>query len=174
MPLIRVPIGADGPVIDLGVWVGRAEAHGLIARGQAVLQPQTVRALIDTGADRTAVHPNALALIGSPPSGTVLVRRSGGAASPRRVDVLDVHLAFGGVPLPPARFAWVEVEAAAVAPANPGVLALIGRDVVGKKGVCETGPGPRTHHPDPSPARQDYQRPNSRLGTGPIRAYPLL
>ena len=61
MPLIRVPIGSDGPVIDLGIWLARALAHSLVARGQVVPPPQTIRALIDTGADRTAIHPNALA-----------------------------------------------------------------------------------------------------------------
>ena len=40
MPRIRVPIGVDGPVIDLGLWIGRAAAHALIAQGQAVRSPQ--------------------------------------------------------------------------------------------------------------------------------------
>ena len=74
MPLIRVPIGVDGPVIDLGLWIGRAGAHALVAQRQVVAPYQTIRALIDTGADRTAIHPNALALIGSPPAGTIRVR----------------------------------------------------------------------------------------------------
>jgi hypothetical protein len=111
MPLIRVPIGADGPVIDLGIWVGRAAAHALIAHGQAVPPIQTIRALIDTGADRTAIHPGALSLIGSPPAGTIRVRRPGSPTASRRVNLHDVRLAFGGVPSPPARAAWVEVEA---------------------------------------------------------------
>jgi hypothetical protein len=29
MLLIRVPIGRDGPVIDLGIWLARALAHAL-------------------------------------------------------------------------------------------------------------------------------------------------
>jgi hypothetical protein len=62
MALIRVPIGAEGPVIDLGIWLARALSHALVAQGQAVPPPQTIRALIDTGADRTAIHSNALGL----------------------------------------------------------------------------------------------------------------
>ena len=69
MPVIRVPIGSDGPVIDLDIWIGRAAAHALVAQGRAVPTPQTIRALIDTGADRTAIHPSALGLINSPPAG---------------------------------------------------------------------------------------------------------
>jgi len=32
MPLIRVPIGVDGPVIDLGIWLARALAHAFVAQ----------------------------------------------------------------------------------------------------------------------------------------------
>jgi hypothetical protein len=41
-----------------------------------------------------------------------------------------VRLAFGGVVGSPAQAAWVEVEAAAIVPADPNVLALIGRDML--------------------------------------------
>jgi hypothetical protein len=73
MPLIRVPIGADGPVIDLGIWIGRAAAHGLIAAGGVVRQPQAIRALIDTGANMSGIHPNVLT--SDSPSGASRLRR---------------------------------------------------------------------------------------------------
>lgn len=130
MALIRVPIGADGPVIDLGIWLARALAHALVAQGHAVPTPKTIRALIDTGADRTAIHPNALASIASPPSGTTLVRRPGSTIAARRVNLHDVRLAFGGAVVSSPRGGWIEIESAAVVPADPGVLALIGRDML--------------------------------------------
>jgi predicted aspartyl protease len=130
MPLIRVPIGVDGPVIDLGIWMARPLAHAMVAQGRMVPPPQTIRALIDTGADRTAIHPSALALIASPPSGTIRVRRPGSTTAIRRVNLHDVRLAFGGAVTSPTRSSWVEVESAAVVPADPGVLALIGRDML--------------------------------------------
>lgn len=129
MPIIRVPIGIDGPVVELGVWVSRVMAHALIARGRGVAPPQTIRALIDTGADRTAVHPNALRLIASSPSGTILVRRAG-SGSARRVALHDVRLAFGGAAGSPVGGSWIDLECAAVAPADPNILALIGRDML--------------------------------------------
>ena len=129
MPLIRVPIGIDGPIIDLGIWMARPMAHAYIARGLVVPPPQTIRALIDTGADRTAIHPNALALVASAPSGTIRVRRPGQAAA-RRVNLHDVRLAFGGAVVSPTRGPWIELESAAVVPADPSVLALIGRDML--------------------------------------------
>jgi hypothetical protein len=139
MPLIRVPIGADGPIIDLGIWMSRALAHALVAQGQAVPSPQTIRALIDTGADRTAIHPRALALIGAPPTGTILVRRAGSAAA-RRVNLHDVRLAFGGALTSPARDPWVEMESVAVIPADPNILAIIGRDMLGYCQFVYDGP----------------------------------
>ena len=42
MPLIRVPIRADGPIIDLGLWTSRALAHALVAQGQSVPPPQAI------------------------------------------------------------------------------------------------------------------------------------
>jgi hypothetical protein len=130
MPLIRVPIGVDGPVIDLGIWIARAMAHALGARGQAVPRPQTIRVLIDTGADRTAIHPHALALIASFASGTILVRRPGSTTAARRVKLYDVRVAFGGAMVSPTPGHWIELESAAVVPADPSVLALIGRDML--------------------------------------------
>ena len=48
MGKIRVPIGNDGPVIDLGIWISRAMAHASVAQGSPIPSPMTVRALIDT------------------------------------------------------------------------------------------------------------------------------
>ena len=42
MPLIGVPIGSDGPAIDLGIWLALALAYSLVARGQVVPPPQTI------------------------------------------------------------------------------------------------------------------------------------
>ena len=130
MPRIRVPIGSDGPIIDLKIWAARAAAHSLVAQGAAVPSPQIIRALIDTGADRTAIHPNALALVSSSPGGTILVRRPGSGVSGRRVNLHDLRLAFGGALVSPMRRPWVAIEAVAVAPADPGILALIGREML--------------------------------------------
>ena len=96
MALIRVPIGAEGPVIDLGIWLARALAHALVAQGQAVPPPQTIRALIDTGADRTAIHPNALASIASPPSGTTTFIMDGSSCSMPDTPELQRHFGQPG------------------------------------------------------------------------------
>jgi len=130
MPLVRVPIRSDGPVVEVSLWIGRAASRALVALGQPVPVPQTLRALIDTGADRTAIHPGALGLIQSPPAGIVKVRRPGFVSASRSVNLHDVRLAFAYPAASPVRAPWVEVEAVAVVPADPGILALIGRDML--------------------------------------------
>jgi hypothetical protein len=129
MPLIRVAMGVDGPIVDLNLWIARSAAHNLIAQRQSVPNSQIIRALLDTGADRTAIHPSALRLIKSLPAGTVEVRRPGSQRF-RRVDVHDVRLAFASVRAIQSRVGWVEIESAAIVPANPTVLALVGRDML--------------------------------------------
>jgi hypothetical protein len=90
MALLRVPISVDGPVVDLGMWIPLAMRRALVAYGRPIPPPQTIRALIDTGANRTAIHPSALTLIVSSPTGTILVRRPGSPAAAARVDLHDL------------------------------------------------------------------------------------
>lgn len=39
-------------------------------------------------------------------------------------------VSFGGAVVSPTKGSWVEIESVAVIPADPGVLALIGRDML--------------------------------------------
>ena len=140
MPRFRVPIGNDGPVIDLAIWIDRAMAHSLVALGLAVPPPHTVRELIDTSADRTAIHPAALAVISSFPAGTSPARRPRLTTAARRVNLHRVRLAFGGGAVSPITGRWVEIESAAVIPADPAILALIGRDMLARCRFVYDGP----------------------------------
>jgi hypothetical protein len=130
MPLIRIGIGPDGPVIDLAVCIGLAVEHGLQRRGRPIPSFQTVRALIDTGADRTAIHPHVLASINSPAGGTIRLRRPGSASAVRNVDLHDVRLAFAPHPVSGSSGQWVALEAVAVVPADPSIMALRGRSAI--------------------------------------------
>ena len=71
MPHITVMIGADGPVIDLGVAVGRSWQRRLAAQGIVVPSATTVRALIDTGSDLSVVHPQVLHQLGVQATGSI-------------------------------------------------------------------------------------------------------
>ncbi len=58
------------------------------------------------------------------------MRRPGATSAARRVNLHNVRLAFGGVAVTSTRGPWVEVESVAVVPADPSILALIGRDML--------------------------------------------
>jgi hypothetical protein len=141
MARFRLPIGTDGPVMDLSVWTARSTAQALIVQGQAAPSPQVIRALVDTGADRTAIHPDVLALIQSRPAGTLQVRRPGPSTAFALVDLHRIRVAFGGVSGPKAGAMWFDVQAAAIAPADPHLLALIGRDMLAHCRFVYDGPG---------------------------------
>ena len=127
MPYLRAPIGGDGPVIDLRVWVDRAEAHAMIAQGMVIPPAQTVRALIDTGADLSAVHPLVLTQLGVPSTGAVRIRRPGSGQTYRSAPLFDTRLAFGGVQMGAV---WISLSIVGIVPSTPGVLAIIGRDLL--------------------------------------------
>ena len=71
MPHITVMIGADGPVIDLGVAVGRSWQRRLAAQGIVVPSATTVQALIDPGSDLSVVHPQVLHQLGVQATGSI-------------------------------------------------------------------------------------------------------
>jgi predicted aspartyl protease len=127
--------------MDLGVWAGPVVAGAIVVPGRAAPSPLTVRALIDTGADRTAIHPRVLTLVNSLPAGTIRLRRPGSSTAFKRVNLHDVRLAFGGVGASPGQVAWFNIEAAAVMPADPHLMALIGRDVLAHCRFVYDGPG---------------------------------
>jgi hypothetical protein len=127
MPIFRVAIGADGPVIDLGVKIGRAMVHTMVAQGQAPPQPLTVRALIDTGSDVSAVEPNVLVQIGSVATGMAQIRRPGTGTTFLPAAVHDIRLSFGGAQ--PGAL-WIPISIVEAVPSTPSVLAIIGRDTL--------------------------------------------
>ncbi len=126
--------------MDLAVRIGLAAEHGLQRRGRPIPSFQTIRALIDTGADRSAIHPHVLASIVSRPCGTISLRRPGSAGAVRDVDLHDVRLAFAGPRLSRSSGHWVALEAVAVVPADPNILALIGRDMLATCHFVYDGP----------------------------------
>ena len=97
MPHFTVMIGSDGPTIDLAVAVGRAWQRRLATRGTPVPSPTTVRALIDTGSDLSAVHPQVLQQLGVQAIGSVRIRRPGVGGGFRLAAMFDIQLSIGGV-----------------------------------------------------------------------------
>ena len=123
MPHITVMIGADGPVIDLGVAVGRCWQRRLAAQGIVVPSATTVRALIDTGSDLSVVHPQVLHQLGVQATGSIRIRRPGAAGGFRPAPVSEVELSIGG--LSPGT-QWVSAQVVGVAPSTPSEFRVFG------------------------------------------------
>ena len=137
MPHISVRIGSDGAVIDVCVAIGRPWQQQLARLGTPVPQPMTIRALIDTGSDLSAVHPQILHQMGVNRAGSVQIRRPGSGSGYRLAALFEVQFSIGGiVPGVP----WIATRAAGVAPSSPSVLALIGRDILKHCTLFYNGP----------------------------------
>jgi len=137
MPHFTVTISSEGPAIDLAVaarLTGRQRREGPGGQAPPLI---TVRALIDTGADLSAVHPRVLQQIGVRATRSVQIRRPGVGGGFGLAWLSDVNLAIGG---PSARTLWVPAQVVGVAPSTPTVLALIGRDVLKHCTLFYNGP----------------------------------
>ncbi len=137
MPHITVKFGADGPVVNLGIAVGRSWQSRLAARGIVVPPAMTLRALIDTGSDLSVVHPQVLQQLGVQATGSIRIRRPGAAGGFRPASVYEVQLAIGGLS---PRAQWVSTRVVGVAPSTPTVFSLIGRDVLEHCTLFYNGP----------------------------------
>jgi hypothetical protein len=128
MPIFPVPLGLDGPRIDVGVSVSKAYASW----GGP---PGTWKALIDTGADMTAISPGVVAALQPLRLGVQPVRRAGGGSSMH--DTYDIRIRFGGQAV---RGRWFNLEAVAIQPATPDIDILIGMELLLKIDMAWLGP----------------------------------
>jgi hypothetical protein len=126
MPHTTLTIGPDGPAIDVTVGVGPTIWQGLAGQGNPPPPPLTLRSLIDTGSDLTAIHPKILQQFGGSPVSSARIRRPGQVGY-RIAPLFEIRLSIGGL-IPGA--SWIPMRVAGVAPSTPTVLALIGRDVL--------------------------------------------
>ena len=130
MPLIRIAIGLDGPVVDLAMWIGPAAVSGLQRRTRPVPKPQTMRRL-----STPAPTVPRFILTSSHQSSRPRVGRSGFGGrglqgrSARSIFTMS-RLAFAGHGVSGTSTQWVAIKAVAVVPADPSILALIGRDML--------------------------------------------
>jgi hypothetical protein len=128
MPLLPIPLGPVGPLIDVGLSVPRAYAPW----GGP---PGTWKALIDTGADATAISPTVVAALRPMRIGTLPVGRPGGGRA--ACDTYDIRLRFGGLGV---RGRWFNLEAAEVQPATAEIDVLIGLDLLLQIDMAWLGP----------------------------------
>jgi hypothetical protein len=139
--MIVLSFDADGrgrPVITLFLAAGAPRIAALEALGETPPAPVEVRALVDTGASRTAVQESVLDRLGLDPVGADSLYTASTGKTPKEVDAYAVQLFFAGVPggrLDPD-LRVVEAEDLG----GLGVEVLLGRDVLGRSLLFFSGP----------------------------------
>ena len=76
MPRLETPLGRDGPIIGVRIWIGPEHKEALKARGLQAPRPLSVPGLLDTGAQMTAIQQALAQGIGLPVHDWVRLRSS--------------------------------------------------------------------------------------------------
>jgi hypothetical protein len=126
MPIIQIPLGLDGPMVDVSLSVPKTYAPW----GGP---PGTWRALIDTGSNMTTISPAVVAALQPMRLGAQAVRRP--VSGVKWCDTYDVRLRFGRV-----HGRWFHTEALEVQPATTDVDVLIGMDLLLQIDMAWHGP----------------------------------
>lgn len=127
MPHVTFPIGASGPVLDLGIGVSEPRAKALHAAKQPVPKAVRIRALIDTGASGTCVDPGCLSSLALTPIGQASIHTPTTGNTPHSCNQYDVSITLFHPGL------MMTLPVVAVIESNlsiQGIQALLGRDVL--------------------------------------------
>jgi hypothetical protein len=116
----RIQVGSTGPIIQVGLSIGMAQAQGGIGG-----PPLTKIGLVDTGATSTAISNATFQALQPIQSGATPFNRPGGirVVAP----TYAVRLKFDGHLAPNP---WFDLDVVVADPATPGVDVLIGMDVL--------------------------------------------
>jgi hypothetical protein len=129
MPRLDVPIGPNGPIIEVRLWVRREDAANFAAAGLPVPRPFSVPGLVDTGAQVTAIQQSLAEWMGVSVAGVLEARSSVLGNEARTAPVYRIQMTFGPLeaPAPPK---WRTIDAVGVHVVSPGATVLIGRDLL--------------------------------------------
>ena len=129
MPRLEMPIGEDGPIIDVRIWIGTEHRMMLDARRLLVPPPFSIRGLVDTGARMTAIQRAWAKAMDLPVHDWITLKCSVLGDEERQAPVYQLRMTFGPIeaPDPPK---WRTVLAAGVTVVSPGAVTLIGQDLL--------------------------------------------
>src|SRR5262249_8126117 len=129
MPRLEVPIGPDGPIIVVRIWIGAEYAKTLTAGGRTIPPPFSVPGLVDTGAQVTAIRNSILDWMGIPSARFLEASSSVLGGEARSVPIYPLRMTFGPLGAPDAP-KWRAIHAVGVHVVSPGASVLIGRDLL--------------------------------------------
>ena len=138
MPFLTIPMGADGPIVEIGVTVSLPRQTAMTTQGIPAPPPQLVRALIDTGASCTCIDNGVIIQLGLQPTGTAQMVTPSTGSIPTTVNQYDlaiylfmdnqhVHQMAMTIPVIGADFSSQTIDA------------LIGRDLLSEGGFFYNG-----------------------------------
>ncbi|WP_372484152.1 hypothetical protein AB9H29_14455 [Stenotrophomonas sepilia] len=141
MPNLNIPIGPQGPVVDVYVGVSSARQRALQDNGQPVPNLQRVRLLIDTGASRTTICDSVMSQFAMQPTGQVPVSTPSTGATPVYMSLYDVNLyfLFQGGAVPPPMHMVDTVPVIATDFQAQGIQGLVGRDILARGSLIYHG-----------------------------------
>jgi hypothetical protein len=129
MPRLEVPIGLDGPIIDVRTWIGIDQEDALDAKGMKIPPVVSLRALVDTGARLTAIQRAWAEAIGLPRHDWVMLKSSVLGHEERHAPVYQLRMTFGALEAPDAP-KWRNILVAGVNVVSPGAVVLVGQDLL--------------------------------------------
>jgi hypothetical protein len=130
MPRLDVPIGPDGPIIDVRLWISPEQRDVLISSGRPVPPPLSAAGLVDTGARWTAISRTLAKGMGLKVGDMKKLRSSVFGDEERAAPVYQVRMTFGSLDAPdPPKWRTILVVGVTTI-VSPGAMVLIGQDLL--------------------------------------------
>jgi hypothetical protein len=139
MPHFTFPMSPDGPAVQGLVGLNDQKTAALVSAGQPIPRPLSVRALLDTATDLTAVDSRVVQQFGLTPVKQTKTQTAGGSV---QVNLYRVSLSvYGPTGSPTPLLVRPDLLVTELAVTLPGVDVLIGLDVLRECLFVLNGPG---------------------------------
>jgi predicted aspartyl protease len=138
MPLLTVPIGPYGPIIEVIVGVSAPRAAALQTANLPVPSFEVIKALIDTGASGTVIDISIIKKLSLIPTGAVKIHTPSTGSVPHDCSQYDIAL---GLVVPPIiHKVSLTIPVIEADFSGQTIQAIIGRDVISTFAFWYNGP----------------------------------
>ncbi|MFN0053921.1 MAG: retropepsin-like aspartic protease [Planctomycetales bacterium] len=140
MPILTLPITADGPIVQVLVGISWPRRKAMKAANLAVPNPEVGRFLIDTGATSTCIDPRIIQSLGIPPSGSISIQTPSTNSTPHQCSLFDVSLGMA-MPGNAIHVFATTLPVVECQLTSQGIDGLLGRDILDKCLLTYNGAG---------------------------------